>query len=433
MLQETFLYFLWKYQYFDTQALTTTQGETISVEVPGWRNNFAGPDFKEAKIRINRMQWIGSVEMHVKASDWYRHGHQDDPNFANVVLHVVWEADRQVMRQDGTPIPTLALQDLVKPELLRRYERMLESPEKIPCHSSLKKVKAITRLSMVERVVVSRVQDKAAIFNQLLAGNKQDWEETAYQWLVKGFGFKANADNMLNLAQSLPLKVLQKRRNQLMQVEALLFGQAGFLDVEIKDDYPEKLQREYRFLRNKYGLRNRVHYNDWHFTRVRPYNYPTVRLAQLAALIVKFPHIFSFFSEISDFNTVMADLEVKQSDYWSRHYAVDKPSARKMGTLSKAARENLIINTTVPFLAALSKAKDNQSYLEVALNLLAGIPGEKNHITELWTRYGWNVSSAFDSQGLIQLYNHFCTQKRCVECAIGLELIRPTTKLEVLK
>lgn len=423
MIQETFLYFLWKYQYFNTQNLVTTNGESVSVQYTGVRNDFAGPDFKEAKVTVDGIQWAGAVEMHIKSSDWFRHGHQHDGNYENVVLHVVWEYDKAILLADGTVIPTIALKGLVKPEVLRRYQHILESKSKIPCDKSFSKVKAITRLSMLERVVVSRIQAKSAVFTRLLEANKMDWEETAYQWLTKGFGFKTNAENMLELAQSLPLRVLQKHRNQQHQIEALLFGQAGFLDVEIEGEYPLSLQKEYLFLKNKYGLKNSVHYNSWHFTKVRPNNYPTIRLAQLAALITKFPHIFSFFSEVTDLNATMKDLEVKQSAYWTSHYSIDKKAKRMIGTLSKATKENLIINATVPFLAAFSKARDNPDYLDKALNLLTGIASECNHITDLWQSYGWNVSSAFDSQGLIQLYNEYCTKKRCVECSIGLELI----------
>lgn len=423
MIQETFLYFLWKHQYFNTKDLQTTSGQTVSVESTGVRNDFGGPDFKEARVTIDGIQWVGAVEMHIHSSDWFRHGHQHDKNYENVVLHVVWEYDKPIPLADGTAIPTIALKGLVKPEVLRRYEGMIDSRSKIPCDQSLNKVKAITRLATLERVLISRIQSKAADFNDLLEANQKDWEETAYQWLARGFGFKANADNMLELARSLPLKVLQKHRNQQQQVEALLFGQAGFLDVEIKDEYPAALQKEYRFLRNKYGLKNRVHYNSWYFSRVRPNNYPTIRLAQLAAMITRFPHIFSFFSEVTDLNTVINDMSIRQSVYWTSHYAVDKPSKRMIGVLSRATKDNLIINTTVPFLAALAKARDNHAHLEKALNLLAGIPAEKNHITNLWLSYGWNVSSAFDSQGLIQLYNDYCTKKRCIECGIGLELI----------
>jgi hypothetical protein len=429
VIQETFIYFLWKHQYFNTKDLQTTSGQSVSVESTGVRNDFGGPDFKEARVTIDGIQWVGAVEMHIHSSDWFRHGHQLDENYENVVLHVVWEYDKAIQLADGTTIPTIALKGLVKPEVLRRYEGMIDSRSKIPCDQSLNKVKAITRLAMLERVLVSRIQSKAADFNHLLEANQRDWEETAYQWLARGFGFKTNADNMLELARSLPLRVLQKHRNQQQQVEALLFGQAGFLDVEIRDEYPAALQKEYRFLRNKYSLKNNVHYNSWHFSRVRPNNYPTIRLAQLAAMIARFPHIFSFFSEITDFNTVIKDMSVKQSAYWTRHYAVDKVSKRMMGSLSKATKDNLIINTTVPFLAALAKAKDNHLHLEKALNLLAGIPAEKNHITDLWLSYGWNVSSAFDSQGLIQLYNDYCTKKRCIECGIGLELISKPNNL----
>lgn len=423
MIQEAFLYFLWKYQYFNTKDLTTSSGETVTVQSIGIRNGFAGPDFKEGRVTIEGIQWAGAIEMHVRSSDWFRHGHQHDANYENVVLHVVWEDDKAILLADGTVIPTISLKDRVKPEVLKRYRYMVESRSRIPCDQSLKNVKAITRLSMVERILVARVQEKASVFFELLQTNENNWEETAYQWLSRGFGFKTNADNMQALAESLPLKVLQKHRNQQHQIEALLFGQAGFLDVDIRDEYPAGLKKEYLFLKSKYGLKHKVHYNNWHFAKVRPNNYPTIRLAQLAGLITKFPHIFSFFAEVSDFNSVMNDLEVKQSVYWTSHYAVDKASKRMIGTLSKSTKENLIINTTIPFLAAFAKARDNQTHLEKALNLLAGIPAERNHITNLWQRYGWNVSSAFDSQGLIQLYNQYCSQKRCIECSIGLELI----------
>ena len=423
-MQESFLQFVWKHQYFNTQDLHTSHGEPLQVLTPGIHNHFEGPDFKEASLKIDNIRWTGHVEVHINASDWFRHKHQDDLNYNNVVLHVVWEKDKEVLLADGSILPTLELKGLVKPEMLRRYQGMITTDSSIPCGRSLKEVKAITRLGMLERVLVSRMEEKSATFLELLNDNEQDWEEAAYQWLAKGFGFKTNADTMLELARSLPLKVLQKHRNQPEQVEALLFGQSGMLDVDVQDEYAKGLKKEYDFLRAKYGLSQQVRYNDWHFTKVRPSNYPSIRLAQLAAFIVRFPHVFRFFAEVEQINDIMDNLEVHQSHYWTSHYMIDKQSKRMIGNMSKAARENLIINTTIPFLSALATRRDQPMYRERALNLLAAIPAEKNHITDLWRKYGYNVSSAFDSQGLIQLYNGFCKSKRCVECNIGVELIR---------
>jgi hypothetical protein len=424
MFSESFLHFVWLYQYFNTDDLCLASGEKITVLKAGFHNKLAGPDFKQANIVIGGIQWHGSVEIHVISSDWYAHKHQDDVNYESVILHVVWENNRQIVSQDGTPIPTLELKGLVKPGLLDRYEKLITNQSKIPCEDYLSKTKSITRLSMLEKVLVERLESKSNLFIKLLDANQKDWEETAYQWLAKGFGFKTNAQNMLRLAQSLPLKVIMKHSNQLFQVEALLFGQAGFLNVDVKDDYAYQLQKEYKFLKSKYSLKQSLTYNEWHFSKVRPTNYPTIRISQLAALMVTHPHIFNMFSEIQSRNDAIEKLDVLQSDYWCTHYAIDKKSSQRFTGVSISTKENLIVNTAIPFLAALANQKDNSEYIDRALNLLSGIKAERNHITDLWKSLGWNVSSAFDSQGLIQLHNDYCQHKRCIECNIGVSLVR---------
>lgn len=428
MFPEAFLHFVWQYQYFNTKHLMLHSGEELKIMQLGHHNHFAGPDFKEALIEIQNIQWFGSVEVHIKSSDWYAHKHQSDENYDNVILHVVWENDRQVMNPNNEPIPTLELKGLVKPKLLERYQTLISNADPIPCSPHLSTTKSITRLSMLEKVLVERVEEKARHFNDLLIASGMNWEESAFHWLAKGFGFKTNADNMLRLAQSIPLKVLSKHTNQLFQVEALLFGQAGFLDVDVTDHYAYELQKEFRFLKAKYGLKPKVGYNEWHFSKVRPPNYPTVRIAQLASLIVTHPHIFSLFSEMETKKEAMADLDIIQSEYWCSHYAVDKKSAKLMDGISTKSKENLIVNTTIPFLATMAKYKDDGVYMEKALNLLSSTKAESNRITLLWKSLGWNVSSAFDSQGLIQLYNVYCTPKRCIECSIGLSLVRNQDK-----
>lgn len=427
MFPESFLHFVWKFQYYNTESLKLVSGEELNVLKTGFHNHLAGPDFKEAHVEIAGISWHGSVEIHVVASDWYAHQHQHDANYENVILHVVWESDRQILASDGKPIPTLALKGLVKPGLLDRYEKLISNQSKIPCADSLNQSKSITRLSMLEKVLVERMEVKSHLFINLLEANQRNWKETAYQWLAKGFGFKTNADNMLRLAQSIPLRVIEKHSNQIFQVEALLYGQAGFLNVDINDDYAYQLQKEYRFLQSKYSLKQTLTYNEWHFSKVRPTNYPTVRIAQLAALLVTYPHIFSFFSEIESRNQAIESLDVLQSEYWCTHYAIDKKSLVRLNGISNTSKENIIINTAIPFLSALARYKDNTIYIDRALNLLSGIKAEKNHIIDLWKSLGWNVSSAFDSQGLIQLHNDYCLPKRCIECNIGISLVRNPT------
>jgi hypothetical protein len=424
MLPESFLHFIWRYQYYNTDKLSLKSGESLRINNLGFHNHLAGPDFKEAHIEIDGIRWHGSIEIHVVASDWYAHQHQDDPNYENVILHVVWESDKEVYTVDGNPIPTLVLKGLVKPGLLDRYQNLISNQLQVPCADYLSQTKSITRLSMLEKVLVERLEVKSALFIDILKSNQQNWEETAYQWLAKGFGFKTNAENMLRLAQSLPSKIIDKHANRLFQVEALLYGQAGFLNVDVKDEYAYQLQKEYKFLQAKYGLKQALSYNEWHFSKVRPSNYPTVRIAQMAALLVTYPHIFSFFSEIENRNEAIDKLDVLQSDYWCTHYAIDKKSAKRLNGISDKSKENLIVNTAIPFLAALSKYKDEPMFLDRALNLLSGIKAESNHITDLWKSLGWNVSSAFDSQGLIQLHNDYCNSKRCIECNIGISLVR---------
>ena len=423
MFKESFLHFIWQYQYFDKQGAKTLSGDSIEVIFPGNHNLHDGPDFKEAKINLGGIAWYGSIEIHRFSSDWYKHKHDSDPNYDNVILHVVWEEDRPVLAADGNPIPVLELKGKIKPGVIRRYKEILESKGDIPCHQVFRKVRAITKLGMLERVLIQRLQEKSEAFLELLKRNNRDWEETAYQWLAKGFGFKTNANAFLQLAQKTPLKVIQKHSNRQDQVEALLYGQAGFLEHP-KDAYSKVTKAEYDYLREKYQLEAPMFRAEWTFGRVRPSNHPAIRLSQLSALLCHCPNIFSFFSETSDFRHFTKLFEVKQSAYWTGHFDLGKPAAKMIGSISSAAIENLIVNVTVPFLVALWRDRENDKFLERAQNLLMQLSAEKNSIVEKWKSVGWNVSNAFDSQGLIHLYNNYCKVKGCIECGIGIELIR---------
>ncbi|MBO3697829.1 DUF2851 family protein [Roseivirga sp. E12] len=423
MIQEAFLHFVWKNQYFNKTDLFTSSGEPITIQKTGFHNHLAGPDFKEAHVVIGGIKWAGAVEIHLKSSDWYQHKHEGNPNYDNVILHVVYEHDKEVLDDHKKPLPTLVLKGLIKPKMLNRYNAMIQNGDPIPCADQLQSTKVITRLSMLERALIGRIEDKARSVTELLEANNSDWEETAYQWLSKGLGFKTNSVSMLDLARLVPSKVLFKH-NQLMHYEALLFGASGLLSVDVIDPYLKTLKSEYDYLSTKYGLSHELRYNQWHFSGVRPSNFPTVRIAQLAALMFNHQNIFSLFTEFEDPKGLIKQLQVTQSSYWQEHLVIDKKSKTKIGGLTKSAKENLLINTTVPLLVAYAKYKDNSEPLDKALNLLMALSKEENKITRLWNAIGWNVSSAFDSQGLIELHNTFCKHKRCIECTIGAELIK---------
>ncbi|OEK05554.1 hypothetical protein BFP71_11445 [Roseivirga misakiensis] len=421
-MQEAFLHFVWKNQYFNKSNLVTVSGASVSIQKIGFHNHLAGPDFKEAQLTIDQMQWAGSVEIHINSSDWHNHKHSNDPNYGNVILHVVYEYDKEVLNPSGKPIPTIALKGLIKPKLIDRYQLMLKNTDKIPCGTQLKSVKVVTRLSMLEKTLINRLEKKSKAVNELLLENNYSWEETAYQWLAKGFGFKVNAENMLRLARTVPSKFLRKH-SQLYQYEALLFGASGLLNIDVVDEYPQQLKKEYLYLKAKYDIQESITYNQWNFSGVRPSNFPTIRIAQFAAMLCEFQNLFSLFTEFTEPKSLIDKLIMRQPDYWIDHVVIDKKSKMITGPMTKQAKVNLLINTTVPLLVAYAKHQDKYEYMEKAMNLLMALPKESNRITALWTEHGWNVSSAFDSQGLIELYNTFCSGNRCIDCNIGAELV----------
>ena len=425
-MSEDFLYFLWQFQYFDKTNLQTTVGEALQILSVGQRNTNAGPDFLNGRVLIEGIEWAGNVEMHLRSSDWHRHTHTLDRAYDSVVLHVVWENDIVIQRPDRTFVPTLELKTLTSRKLLYKYQALTESKEVIPCASQFVNSAEIQKRSMLDRALMQRLERKASAVHEMLERNHQDWEETAYQLLVQNFGFKINAEPMLRLAQGLPLKVLQKHRDNLTQIEALLLGQSGMLPaMKMEDEYTDKLCKEYDFLATKYALRSyQLRAHEWKFLRLRPANFPTVRLSQLATLIQHQPSLFSLFIHVENSKMLEQALRVKQSDYWQQHYQFQKEATSKVPALGKTSVENIIVNTIVPLLVAYSEAKDNRAFLDKALELLEQLPAEKNYITELWEGLELKSKTAFDSQSVIELYNNFCSTKQCLNCSIGTALLK---------
>ena len=425
-MSEAFLHYLWQFQYFDKNELKTTTGETIQIFNPGYRNADAGPDFHTSRIRIADVEWVGSTEIHIQASGWMEHRHDLDPAYENVVLHVVWKNDKAIKRSDGSLLPTLELMNRVDRKFFRDYQRLVNSPETIPCAPFLPQVRDITKFSMIDKVLMGRLEIKAARIFETLHKNHNDWQETCYQLLARSFGFKVNADPFQQLAQLLPYKILRRHGDKVLHFEALLFGQAGFLEEDVDDAYYCLLKREYNLLRQKYTLSDRrLNKTQWKFLRLRPANFPTIRLAEFAALLFKWPNLFSIMLETETFEELFSIFSVKQSEYWSSHYRFFKNAKETVNFLGESSISTIIINTVVPLLVAYGKSKDDQRYVDRAVSILQQAPGESNSIITQWKTLGLKSKTAFDSQALIELQNNYCTKRRCLDCTIGVSLINP--------
>lgn len=425
-MSEDFLSFVWRYQYFDALNLRAETGEALQILRVGQLNTDAGPDFAEVRVLLDGMEWAGAVELHVRSSDWELHRHPDDAAYESVILHVVWEDDRPVQRQDGTLVPTLVLNSRVKPAVRERYERLMASKTEIPCAPQFRDVPRLPKIAMLDRVLLERLDGKAARVTELWEENNRDWEETAYQWLAQYFGFRLNAPAFLRLAQIVPLKILQKHRLSGLQIEALLFGTSGLLPENSEEEYGQDLWKEYQFLAAKYGLLSqKMALTEWKFLRLRPAGFPTVRLAQFATLLQHETGLFASLTSVESAENLRKMLRVSQSTYWKKHYQFGKEATATVPDLGKDAADLLIINAAVPLLVAYARQRDQTSLLDRAVRWLEQLPGEKNHIIRAWADLGMRVTTAFDSQALIEWHNDYCVEKRCLECTVGAALVRP--------
>jgi hypothetical protein len=428
-MQEDFLHYVWQHQYFDKADLRTTDGQLVTVLKPGLRNFDAGPDFLSARLQLGDVEWNGAVELHIKSSDWHRHQHQQDPKYDQVVLHVVYEADQRVHRLDGSEVPALSLAPRLAPELLRTYEKLVETaviPDRLPCAPLLGAVPGITRVSMVERALLERVEQKAVMVTELHQHLGHDWEATAYHALATAFGFQKNSEPLARLAKALPLAMLRRHRHDARQLEALLFGQAGLLaeTEETKaDEYITGLRQEFEFLRHKYSLLGTaLAAHEWNFLRLRPANFPPVRLAQLAAVLHARPALFDALLTAADVPTLMRFFQVPTADYWRTHY---RPGVLgKVPALGKSSIQVLITNVVVPLRVAYARHVGQPELVESAVALLSGLPAEHNHVTDAYAAQGFGHRSAADSQGLLALHRGYCAPRRCLHCAIGSRILQ---------
>jgi len=423
---EAFLHYLWQFQQFNGADLRTESGEAVRVLHPGWLNPHAGADFQEARLLLDDVEWVGTVEIHRRSSDWFGHNHQANGAYENVVLHVVWQHDAPVTRRDGTRIPTLALAPRADLALLARYQALLDARAPIPCAPQFGRASELAKLALLDRALTQRLQTKADAVATWVQKNGNDWEETAWQGLARAFGFKLNAEPMERLALALPLKVLQKHRGNALQLEALLFGAAGLLpEPDAADAYAGRLRQEFGFLEKKYGLAGRrLAVHQWKFLRLRPAGFPTVRLAQLAALVNRHPHFFALLTQTDSAEALRQALDAPQSDYWHGHYTWGKPAAKPVPGLGAEALNSLVINAAVPLLAAYARERGQSEWLEKAIRLLEEMPAEKNSVTAEWRALGLRVKTAFDSQGALEWHARFCAPRQCFRCHVGAALLK---------
>lgn len=424
LFTEDFLYYVWKFRLYDRADLCTASGEEIEVLSPGLHNTNAGPDFQNARIRIGDTVWAGNVEIHVAASDWHKHGHHRDKAYDNVILHVVYKNDMPPAIQ-AKVIPVLELNERIPGELYSKYHNLVYGNQQIiPCEATIRTVDDLTLRNWLTRVLVERLEKKSVNVQHTLAENRGDWEETFYQHLAANFGFKVNALPFEMLAKSLPQGILGKHKNNAMQIEALIFGQAGFLEDEFTDDYPNKLKTEYQFLRKKYNL-NPLEKHLWKFARMRPLNFPTIRLAQFAALVVNSNHLFSKIIEIVDVNnlrSLFTDIAVNL--YWENRYRFDAEAKRVAKNMGESSVNNLLLNTLAVFLFTYGKKYQQQRYVSRSLQLLEQLPAESNNIIDDFDILGVKVKTAFESQALLELKNSYCAHKKCLQCGIGNKILK---------
>ncbi len=421
-MNERLLQFIWQFQYFNKSSLFTDNEEALTIVHPGKYNTDQGPDFLDGKIIIGNTTWAGNIELHLKSSDWNRHRHSSDANYANVILHVVWEHDAEICHSNGSQLPVLVMQPIVANLLLDRFREMMSRQSFVPCETFLPALNDMKWMAWKERMAIERLQRKSQVVVQFLKENNNNWEETFWWMLARNFGIKTNADIFETIARSIPLNVLAKHKNQIHQLEGILLGQAGLLKPDFEEDYPTVLKKEYLFYQKKYQLQQ-PNLKPF-FLRMRPANFPTVRLAQLAMLVHHSSHLFSKIKEANNVEDILKLLNVTANDYWHYHYRLDDAADYHPKQLGQQMTENIVINTVVPILFAYGSFHKEDLIKEKALRYLELLLPEKNIITKQWKNFGVTNKNALDSQALIELKNNYCDTRRCLECAVGNAVLK---------
>ena len=429
-MREEFLWHIWKFRLFDNKELHTVSGEEIKILKVGEHNTDSGPDFFNARIKIGEIVWAGNVEVHVNSSGWRKHKHTCDGAYDNIILHVVYEAGEKLFRKSGEEIPTLELKNKFPQDIYDKYLQFKSSGDWIPCETQFSSVDRFTLNHCIDRLLTERMERKSKAILDLLKRNKNNWEETFYQMLARSFGQKINEEPFELLARSLPASVLAKHKNNFVQTEALLFGVAGMLARDFKDEYANDLKKEFEFLKRKFKLQP-IDASLWKFMRLHPPNFPTIRISQFANLMVRSSHLFSKMLEANSVKQVVSLFETETSWYWQAHYQFGKISPKKNKKLGCEAIHAIIINAVVPVLFVYGKNKAQENLCSSAISFLEEMSAEKNSIIEKWRLAGVEAMNAYETQALLQLKHEYCSRKRCLECGVGARLLNPLQQGEI--
>ena len=421
-MKEDFLHHLWQYKKFDIANLKTTTGESIQILNSGQYLQLTGPDFFNAQLIIGNQKWAGNIEIHLKSSDWYLHNHEKDSNYDSVILHVVWEHDSPIFRKNNTEVPTLELKKHVALAELHKYQLLITQKSWIYCENDISKVDDFVFRNWQERLYFERLERKSTEIRQLLQDSNNDWEAVLFCMLAKNFGLNTNGILFQNMAKSIPFSVIRKESFAVENLEALFFGQANMLETNFQDNYTNKLQQDYNYLIHKYKITKNV-FDKVEFFKHRPDNFPTIRLAQLAALYHKEHNLFSKIMSCSTTFQIYDLFKVEVSNYWETHYNFDKISVLKKKKMSHSFIDLILINTIIPVKFAYEQSLQKESSQEI-IDLIEAIQPEKNIVIDKFLAIGIVPKNAFETQSLLQLKKEYCEAKKCLQCAVGVHLLK---------
>jgi len=423
-MHEDFLFFIWENDFYNKSDFITSAGDTLNILSRGERNHNSGPDYFNAKVKIGETIWVGNIEFHVKASDWRLHKHQYDNAYNNVILHVVYNADIEIRRNNLEAIPTLEIGPRIPLELYDNYQSLVAKRKWIPCEEDLHKIDELVLSKWKERAILERLEYKVAAVISDLKTTKNNWEEVLLILLAKAFGYKVNELPFELLIKSIPYVLINRFQYDNKAIEALLFGQSGLLDNVFEDEYPNELITSYNLLQQKYSLQP-IQKHSWKLSKMRPRNFPAIRISQLASLISKNSILLKAILNNTSIDGLLRLLSCKASSYWDTHYTFDSvvknSSTMKLGSSGKS---HLIINCVAPFLYCYGKQKGIKRYQEIALQLLKSLPKENNNVLRKMETVGFHNNSAFDSQSWLHTQSQYCSQKKCLDCDIGINLLR---------
>ena len=423
-MKEDLIQFLWEQKFFAGKELTCTEGQRLYVSHTGTKNTDAGPDFFNARLKINDLEWAGNVEIHVKTSDWYRHKHQNDKRYENVILHVVYEDDVPLKDKDGKLLPTLEVKHLLPPSLLVKHNELMQKQTNIPCEKVFEKPSEIKLNLWLERVLIERLEKKTDYINELLRKSENNFEQCFYQITAKYFGQKINAQAFEMLSQNLPLLVVAKHKNNLSQIEALVLGTAGFLESQFDDEYINFLKKEYVYLKHKYNLQS-LDKSIWKFARTRPANFPTVRLLQFALFIYQNSQLLSKIIKAEKLQDIIPFFKLKFNHKINLDVLHNngQMTSERAFNLGESTIESIIINAVIPMLFAYGKIQNLPELSDKSLDWLQQVPAEQNSITKMWESFGLKAANARQSQALIEQKNNYCGKLQCLRCIIGKEIL----------